>query len=172
MRRMAWCWVLAVLAVTMLAGCGGGQQATAEESAETPAAEMAPDQLGKAIGDVYLEKLTAVGDLLKDRPEPAVVRPKLEALKADAIERLVELGKQKETLSAADQATVNGAVRIAISQVPSSVFSAYADGQSHYFSIDHDLADLIASFNVITQYADFELLKKQEPDEAKRLGIE
>jgi len=28
------------------------------------------------------------------------------------------------------------------------------------------------SFNIITQYANFDLLKKQEPEEAKRLGIQ
>jgi len=39
---------------------------------------------------------------------------------------------------------------------------------------EDDLAfkNLLASFNILTQYADFDLLKQQAPEEAARLGIE
>ena len=46
------------------------------------------------------------------------------------------------------------------------------EARIHYAKIDAELAALIGSFNIITQYSQFELIKKQEPAEAERLGIE
>ena len=40
-----------------------------------------------------------------------------------------------------------------------------------YFSKDQEFHKLLTSFNIIGQYASFDLLKKQEPKEAARLGI-
>ena len=48
----------------------------------------------------------------------------------------------------------------------------YTEIQGHYASGDVEFGNLIADFNVITQYADLDLLKQQAPDEAARLGIE
>ena len=49
-------------------------------------------------------------------------------------------------------------------------FQAVAD---HYFdSTDAELYSLITSFNIIGQYANFDLLRQQEPDEAARLGVD
>ena len=33
------------------------------------------------------------------------------------------------------------------------------------------MANLIAAFNIIGQYANFDLLRRQAPDEAERLGL-
>jgi len=178
MRRKAWIWALALVIVATLAACGADQDAAATNegaeaaSGQKAAADMTPDELGKAIGEVYVDSLTQVTDLMKDRPEPAELQPKVEALKASTIEKLVTLGRVKETMTSAERAGVDGATSIAMNKVPSAVFTAYAEGQSYYVSKDRDLANEIASFNIITQYASFDLLKKQAPDEAKRLGIE
>ena len=51
-------------------------------------------------------------------------------------------------------------------------YTAFKENQQYYFSKDQELHKIIMSFNIITQYAQFELLKKQEPEEAKRLGID
>ncbi len=44
--------------------------------------------------------------------------------------------------------------------------------QHYYGTENYELSKNISSFNIIMQYAQFELVKKQAPDEAARLGIE
>ena len=66
---------------------------------------------------------------------------------------------------------MDAAIGMSINTVPGDVFTAYSKGQSAYQAKDAGLGDLITSFNILTQYANFELLKKQAPEEAKRLGI-
>ena len=54
-----------------------------------------------------------------------------------------------------------------------AAWPASVQGQQGELAKTHrELANEIAQFNVITQYANFELLKKQLPEEAERLGIE
>ena len=57
-----------------------------------------------------------------------------------------------------------------LNRLPATTFEAYQQTLTDYRD-DPDLSDLIASFNIIGQYANFDLLRDQEPDEAARLGI-
>ena len=134
-------------------------------------AQMSPADLGDAIGTLYVEAIGAVTEELGPRPEPEALRPKLETMKEGYVSKLVAYGRAREAMAEADRATVDSKIGSAMMRVPNETWTAYSEGQQHYFSSDSDLADLIASFNVITQYANFDLLEKQEPDEAKRLGI-
>ncbi len=174
MKTFAIVLLMTGLLIVPLSACSGGGQGT-EEAGGGPAAQapesMSPAELGEAIGGVYQEAIEAVAAAMTDRPEPAVLRPKLETMKESYVKHLVELGRARAALGPGDRATVDSKVRLAITMVPSETFTAFADGQSHYLNQDRELANLIASFNVITQYADFDLLKKQAPDEAKRLGV-
>lgn len=175
MKTYAIVLLMTGLAIVSLSACSGGGQATEAAgggaAAQAPGS-LSPTELGEAIGGVYKEGIEAVAAAMADRPEPAVLRPKLETMKEGYIQHLVELGHARADLGPGDRATVDSKIRMAISMVPSATFTAFADGQSHYLSQDRELANLIASFNVITQYADFELLKTQAPDEAKRLGLD
>jgi hypothetical protein len=163
-------------------GCGGQKQT---ESGRTPAAAAgettavgtaqpapaSPAELGQAIGAVYLEGLNKVTEMLKDKPEPGDIKPKVRELKESAIQKLVDLGRKREAMSEADRTAVEAASRLALNTVPADLFKAYQDAQSYYLSKDNELFNLIADFNIITQYAFFDLLKKQAPKEAERLGI-
>jgi len=146
-------------------GCGG------EKQTESPQLPSSPAELGQAIGAIYLEGLNQVTEMLKDRPEPADVKPKLQELKESTIQKLVELGRKREAMNEADRAAVEAASRTVLNTVPAELFKAYQDAQSYYLPKDNDLFNLIADFNIITQYAFFDLLKKQAPKEAERLGI-
>ena len=64
---------------------------------------QSPDELGKAIADNYLEALKRANELMKDRPEPKDLTPKVEALKEETIKKMVELGKKVEALDAGGQ---------------------------------------------------------------------
>ena len=59
----------------------------------------------------------------------------------------------------------------AVSAVPSETFEAYQEALDFYFD-DPEVRELISDFNVIGQYANFDLLREQEPEEAARLGVD
>jgi hypothetical protein len=72
----------------------------------------------------------------------------------------------------ADRSTVDLNTRIGIRAVYNQpAYATYGEAVTHYFD-NKELHKLLTDFNIITQYADFELLKKQAPEEASRLGIE
>ena len=49
------------------------------------------------------------------------------------------------------------------------LYDQYAAGTDQ---TSQDFAVLLSTFNTLTQYAFFDVLKEQDPDEAQRLGIE
>lgn len=149
----------------------GGYAARPTPKEAPPPAPATPKDLGAAAGSIYVDTLKAVVDAMKGDPAPADLRTKLEALKAAAIPKLVDLGRRREALDAAGKAAMDSAIGMGLNQVPGDVFTAFSKGQSAYQAKDVELGNLITSFNILTQYANFELLKQQAPEEAKRLGI-
>jgi len=159
-------------------GGGGGENSAAVQESETQEAaapakkEMSPSEMGETIGEIYIEALQDIVELLKDKPEASTIRPQVEVLKEKYVQELVALGRLKESLSDSEKSVVNSRVtQKAYSIGKEPWYAAFNEIQQHYFS-DQEFHKLVISFNIITQYADFELLKKQEPEEAVRLGIQ
>lgn len=172
-------WIVLGCTVLLLAGCGGDGAARAGEeapgdraaSAETVAAPETPAEMGKAIGALYVEGIEGVVKLLEDRPPAAEAASRVAELKEELIQKLLVLGRQREALPESERGSVDSATRMAINRLPSATFTAYAETQNHYRKSDRELGEAIASFNVLTQYAAFELLREQAPEEASRLGL-
>lgn len=172
-------WMLLVTALLVICACGGGGTdgapgpQGAEPQAPEEAKEMTPADLGNQAGELYVQALSELADLMEARPPADELRPQVEALKESYVSRLVELGKKRESLDATGRSSFDSRLRMKINGVPSEVFTAYAEGQQHYQQAGaRELAKLIGDFNILTQYANFELLKKQAPEEAERLGID
>ena len=140
---------------------------------QEPAAQPAtPKELGEKIGAVYLEAMQEAAKLVEGKPAPADVKAKVEALKEKYVQQLVELGKKREPLSAQDKAAVDSAISLAVMKAGNEPwYKGYSEAVQSYFSKDQEFHKLLTSFNIIGQYASFDLLKKQEPKEAARLGI-
>jgi hypothetical protein len=137
----------------------------------TLAQAQSPDELGKAIVDNYYDSLKKLTGLMKDQPEPADLTPKVDALKEETIKKMVELGQKVAKLDEAGKKKVDAKVSMGLSNTPMDVFKAFSEGQQFYAKKDDNLGKTIKDFNIITQYAVFDLLKKQDPKEAERLGI-
>ena len=166
--------ILIVLSLYLLVFTGYGDTAKPGESTAQKgekAKEMTPEALGKAIGDIYVKSMTHVTQLMKAREDGEVLKPKLETFKEETIVKLVKMGKMRESMEEADKKTVDRFISMGISSIPRETYDYYNDGYKYYAGLDRITGNLIAGFNVITQYANFELLKKQNPEEAKRLGI-
>ena len=137
----------------------------------TLAQAQSSDELGKAIADNYLEALKKVNELTKDRPDPKDLTPKVEALKEETIKEMVALGQKVAALDEAGKKKAEAKMAMAFSATPMDVFKPFSEGQQFYLQKDPNLGKLIKDFNIITQYAFFDLLKKQDPKEAERLGV-
>lgn len=174
------------LAITIVIGalafgasaCGKKDAAPDAVAAAQPAAPAVPaasgdvaENLGQKIGSSYVETLKQVVAMLNDKPPAADAKAMLSDMKNWTIELMVSLGKEREALSVADRVKVDMVLSNRIAAVPADLFMEYQAGQA-YYKDDRELFQLIADFNIITQYANFELLKKQLPEEAKRLGIQ
>ena len=136
-----------------------------------PAIAPSPDQLGDEIATLYLAAYDDVVDTLADRPPAAEATARLDTLKDGYIEQLVELGRYREAMAEPDRANVDSIVRRSLAGLSDDTLAEYQAAIDHYAS-DAELRELIASFNIIGQYASFDLLREQEPDEAARLGVD
>lgn len=170
--------VLFVLAIGLLAACGGAPAAStgpAGSAATAVPAGSNPQDLGNQVGQLYFQALEDATNLVKAKPDPATVKPQLEALKEKYIQQLVTLGRQWATLSKADVGRAQFAVTGWTGKFGTADwYQPFQDAQTHYNNTKggSDIASLMSSFFIIGQYADFELLKQQNPAEAKRLGIQ
>jgi hypothetical protein len=171
-----------VLISLATAGCGGDDSGTASTTSTgvdqtTIATQSSPDltaeELGTQIGTVYMAAVEEVTTLLQDKPEASAVKAQVETLKEGYITKLVALGRLREVLSAGDRAKADArelAVMTAAGEEP--WYATYNAIWKSYSSIDLDFSNLVASFNILGQYANFDLLKQQAPEEATRLGVE
>ena len=84
----------------------------------TLAQAQSPDALGKAIVDNYLEALKNLNELMKDRPEPGALTPKVDALKEETIKKMVDIGQQVAKLDDAGKKKVDAKVSMAFGSTP------------------------------------------------------
>jgi len=168
--------VLAAVSIG-LAGCGGSapsaSDATAGAEPAAPATTEAldtPEALGDAIGASYVGAYADVVTVLASRPAPDVAAAWLADLKELYVQRLVALGHLREALDDVGRAEVDTRIVLALGDLPAETLAAYQVMAADY-ALHTGVADLIGDFNIIGQYANFDLLREQEPEEAARLGI-
>ena len=171
------CLVLALAAFA----CGGGGGENASQPQEMAAqaapaqseakAELTPTEIGQQVGDLYVQAMSDLVTTLKDKPAAAEVQGKIASMREEYIQKLVKLGHSREALDESERSQVDLQIRLKTNSVSKEDFALFNDIQQHYFS-ERDFHKIIMSFNIITQYASFDLLKKQEPEEAVRLGIQ
>ncbi len=194
-HRFKWAVVGLVLVCLLLplglvmSGCGEGDEtdttvAAAADSTITTGAEMtlttaaatemSGTQLGEAIGAAWTEAMQKLNTILEGQPEASAVQSQVAELKEEYVQKLVAFGEQRETLDTATKAEVDAAILEAFNRAAGtdwyttymSNYEAYA-----YLSGDVEFTNLVADFHILAQYANFDLLKSQEPEEAARLGI-
>lgn len=154
-------------------GCEGkkGVKPSEGSSLEKEVSKTSPKEIGEAVGKLYVEAIEEVVEGLKDKPEVIEAKKKMEELKESYVQKLIVYGKKHEKMNQDEKNTFNRTVGYGINKVSRTIFKSYLDIQKYYRKKDRELGNLITTFNAITQYANFELLKKQAPKEAERLGI-
>ncbi len=166
----------------IVVGCGSSAATTTTSSGEaasttgvptTETATLSAADLGQAAGTAWAQAMQELNGLLAGQPEAASVSGKVAALKEQYVQKLVAYGRQREELDESGKAQMSAAVVSALSAAADQEwYKTYMNNYNAYASGDVGFVNLLASFNILTQYSDFDLLKAQAPKEAERLGIQ
>lgn len=163
-----------LLLVSLFAFACGGGEAAAETSSEPvePQPDLTdPRVLGEHVAASYISAMEDIVALCEDRPPVSELGPQVDALFAEYVDIFVEYGRFYQNMAPADRASVDLQLSGAYYGMGQELFSEFSEAVSHYRVLDNDLANRISAFNIITQYYNFELLRRQEPEEADRLGV-
>jgi hypothetical protein len=133
--------------------------------------------LGDQIGATWSEAIQELVPLLEGTPPASALGPTVAEVKEKYIQKMVALGRAVETLDQAGrEAAWDHAAAVLEGTAESEWFKSYVRLYDQYAAAGdqttQEFAVLLSTFNTLTQYAFFELLKAQEPEEARRLGIE
>jgi hypothetical protein len=180
--------VLAALAICTavspaLAGCAGELPVPGQTSSTSPSAfttistEPQTVQLGKQVAALWSESIQKIIPLLEGTPPAASIQTQMADLKEQYVQRMVTLGRQIRALPASDQQSIyERTLDILSSEGATEWFLSYKDLYERYAALSdqasQDLAVTVSSFNTLTQYAFFDVLIANDPDEATRLGVQ
>jgi hypothetical protein len=171
-----------LVAVVSIAGCAGelpvpGKTSSTAAVATTATTETQPLQLGKQVAATWSEAIQKLVPLLEGTPPVASLQTPVASLKEDYVQKMVALGRQIAALDESQrQAAYDRTTDVLDSTANSDWFKSYVRLYDLYAAgtdqTSQDFAVLLSTFNTLTQYAFFDVLKAQDPVEAQRLGIE
>jgi hypothetical protein len=173
---------LALLGGSFLAGCAGelpipGQTSAISPAATTLSTEAQGAVLGKEVAATWSEAMQKLVPLLEGTPPIASLQAPVAQLKEEYVQKLVALGKQIQALDQSQgQTAYDRATDIVAGTADTDWFQSYVRLYNQYAAgtdqISQDFAILLSTFNILTEYAFFDVLKAQDPNEAQRLGIQ
>ena len=169
-------WILSlavIMCVVLVVGCGGnGDTGESADSGSTEDTSLDnPEALGNAIADVYEEMYAELDETLNEGLSAEEVAPRVYEMKERYILQFVEFGRIRLEMTDEEKDVVDSALRSRFYDIDMDVVNSANDAGYNYREQDSELASQIVQMNILTQYADFELLRSQEPSEADRLGI-
>ena len=161
---------IAILVLNIF-GCG---KTESNSNSNNETEKITPEKWADKVYSVYEKAIIKLDEIIGNKPLLSEeLKKKVLDLKNSIIDELVILGKERDKMSELDQKLSSAKLSLKLERISSnpSWSRTINDARSFYFKFDPDFANIIAKFNIITQYSQFELLKKQEPKEAERLGI-
>ncbi len=175
--------VICTLAAAALTGCAGelpvpGKMTTTGGSGIPTTTTLAQTvALGKEVAATWQEAIERLVAVLRGTPPIASIQSTVADMKEEYVQRLVGLGRQINELQPYEQQSAyDRSADILASTAGTDWFLEYKTLYEHYAAggdqESQDFAVLLSTFNTLTQYAFFDVLKVQEPEEAARLGVE
>ena len=175
--------VLAALALVLASACGddaggtpAGPPASTPAGTATATATAAAATPGDLAGEMYAitaRMRTEVDALLRANVDtPAdVLGPLVAELKERYITEFVAIGWKREAFDTAGRAAFDSAFLRLLAANPRPDLEPYNVLTRRLHEERSPVAQEISSLNILTQYAFFDLLRRQEPGEADRLGL-
>ncbi|MCK5787133.1 MAG: hypothetical protein KAH54_11335 [Candidatus Sabulitectum sp.] len=160
-----------LLSIFFAAGCGGAAENGSGDAAVEVEDLSDPEALGNRVADIYVEMYANLNDLVTQGLPAEELAPLVAEMKEDYIGQFVELGAVREGMTEEQKASVDRALMSRFYDMDMDIARSVTDQINFYRPEDGALANNISQMNILTQYADYELLRAQEPEEATRLGI-
>jgi hypothetical protein len=173
---------LVVAFAVAAAGCAGelptpGQTSSTVATVSTSTTESQTVELGTQIGAAWSEAIQKLVPMLEGTPPMASLQTPVAQLKEEYVQKMVALGRQVQTLDAERQQEVYDRAQDILDATANADWftryvTLYDQYAAHTDQASQDFAILLSTFNTLTEYAFFDVLKEQDPDEASRLGIQ
>ncbi|MDD3738661.1 MAG: hypothetical protein PHP31_05145 [Lentimicrobiaceae bacterium] len=168
--------VIIMCAALVLSGCGNNsKKASSTVKSEKELLSASNESLAKMIVTIYDEAMTEMVEILEKYPQANnEMKVEFENLYESTIQKLLPIGKvidQKDDATK-DEIGSLAFVEVVRLEMPQKAIDLYNPRMSEIREFDSELNSKMVAMNIITQYAFFDLLKKQNPEEAERLGIE
>ncbi len=173
---------LSLAAGLVLSACAGelpepGQTLPTSSGAGVPTEESRSAQLGAQVAGTWSEAIQKLVPLLEGTPPVSTLQGPVAQLKEEYVQKMVALGRKIADLDSSEQETAYARTTDILNGTADSdwfksyvrLYDQYAAGEDQ---AAQDFAVLLSTFNTLTQYAYFDVLKSQNPDEAQRLGID
>jgi len=135
---------------------------------------MTPEIYATEVFSIWQQSIEKLHEIIEQKPPVGDdLKEKICQLKEDTVQQLIPFGHAHALLTPEQQQACSNRLIMKSGMLASNpIWSAVMnDCFRHYLALSTDISNIISSFNVITQFADYKLLCKQLPNEAKRLGI-
>lgn len=159
------------LSILLVAGCGGAGENGTDDVSEQAEDFSDPEALGNRVGEIYGEMYVNLHEIATQGLSAEELAPLVAEMKEDYIAQFVELGAIREEMTEEQKSTVDSAIMRYFYDMDMEIARSVTDMINFYRPEDAELANNMSQMNILTQYADYELLRSQSPDEATRLGI-
>jgi hypothetical protein len=149
----------------LLTACGGTGQGDSQPA-------DSPEELGELIGEAFVKMMAEAKTLAAPLPPAQELNPKIAALKETNIQTFVRYGRQRDTMSEEDKVKVSNSALVYLNEHIDRDTQWINEVIARYEAEDMGLVTNVRSLQVLTQYAFFEVLLRNDPAEAQRLGIQ
>ncbi len=154
--------------VLLLSACSSAPVEVKKESVLPPT----PTHRAQETQAIFVGAVTDVVTLVAGEPEVSDVSTQVADIKEAAVQKLVAIGRLREEMTDQEKAEFDRVLsKEILGLYGDETFDNLYEIQKKYSGRDREFSNMLASFNILTQYTNFDLLKKQAPEEAKRLGI-
>ncbi len=160
-----------LLSILLAAGCGGAEENGTDDVSEQAEDFSDPEALGNRVGELYGQMYVDLHEIATQGLPAEELAPLVAEMKDDYIGQFVELGAIREGMTEEQKNTVDSAIMRYFYDMDMEIARSVTDMINFYRPEDGELANNMSQMNILTQYADYELLRAQEPEEAARLGI-
>jgi hypothetical protein len=168
--------IIISLILILITGCNKKEISGQEtNNLKKESKEMTPDVWAEEVNTIYERAILNLDAIIGNKPDlNDGLRTRVLDLKYGIIKELLEYGKMRGKMNQSDQKMCSSKLSFKLERIYKNPAwdRSINKVRMEYNKSDQAFGNQIMSFNIITQYAQFELLRKQEPDEAKRLGVE
>ncbi|MCB1582506.1 MAG: hypothetical protein KDI92_05525 [Xanthomonadales bacterium] len=137
--------------------------------------QLTAEQAGAQIVNIYQKAIKQTTELVKNQPDAEIIQTQFDDLLHSWQTELLTIGQHVMGMTEREKQQVGSAVNkehvnMQYDKQAKQQFTAYSQGIFPYHQTNPELYQKLKSINIITQFAFFDLLKKQNPGAEEKWG--